>query len=86
VPTCKQAGVIGAMGGVIGSLQAMEAFKYILGVGNLLTGYLLTYNALTMEFRKVKLPTHTEDCAVCGTHPTITQLIDYEQAVCDLKH
>ena len=48
--------------------------------------YLLTYNALTMEFRKVKLPTHTEDCAVCGTHPTITQLIDYEQAVCDLKH
>ena len=86
VPTCKQAGVIGAMGGVIGSLQAMEAVKYILGVGNLLTGYLLTYNALTMEFRKVKLPTHTEDCAVCGTLPTITQLIDYEQAVCDLKH
>ena len=84
VPTCKQAGVIGAMGGVIGSLQAMEAVKYILGVGNLLTGYLLTYNALTMEFRKVKLPTHTEDCAVCGTHPTITQLIDYEQAVCTL--
>lgn len=46
VPTCKQAGVIGAMGGVIGSLQAMEAVKYILGVGDLLTGYLLTYDAL----------------------------------------
>jgi hypothetical protein len=39
-----------------------------------------------MEFRKIKLPTKTDDCAVCGTHPTITQLIDYEQAVCDLKH
>ena len=51
VPTCKQAGVIGAMGGVIGSLQAMEAIKYILGVGELLTGYLLTYDALKMEFR-----------------------------------
>ena len=86
VPTCKQAGVIGAMGGVIGSLQAMEAVKYILGVGNLLTGYLLTYNALTMEFRKTKLPTHTDDCAVCGTHPTIDHLIDYEQAVCEMKH
>ena len=50
VPTCKQAGVIGAMGGVIGSLQAMEAIKYLLGVGDLLTGRLLTYDALTMEF------------------------------------
>ena len=86
VPTCKQAGVIGAMGGVIGSLQAMEAVKYILGVGNLLTGYLLTYNALTMEFRKIKLPTNTKDCAVCGDHPTIDHLIDYEQAVCEMKH
>lgn len=83
VPTCKQAGVIGAMGGVIGSLQAMEAVKYILGVGQLLTGYLLTYDALKMEFRKVKLPTKTDDCEVCGTNPTITELIDYEQAECD---
>ena len=83
VPTCKQAGVIGAMGGVIGSLQAMEAVKYILGVGDLLTGYLLTYDALKMEFRKIKLPEHTEDCAVCGDHPTITELIDYEQTECE---
>ena len=83
VPTCKQAGVIGAMGGVIGSLQAMEAIKYILGVGDLLTGYLLTYDALKMEFRKIKLPSHTEDCAVCGEHPTITELIDYEQTECE---
>lgn len=54
------------MGGLIGSLQAMEAVKYILGVGNLLTGYLLTYDALKMDFRKVKLPTNTDDCPVCG--------------------
>lgn len=86
VPTCKQAGVIGAMGGVIGSLQAMEAVKYIIGKGNLLTGYLLTYDALTMEFRKVKLPANTSKCAVCGDHPTITELIDYEQAECDGVH
>lgn len=82
VPTCKQAGVIGAMGGVIGSLQAMEAIKYILGVGDLLTGYLLTFDAVTMEFRKVKLPSNTKNCAVCGENPTITELIDYEQAEC----
>lgn len=86
VPTCKQAGVIGAMGGVIGSLQAMEAVKYIIGQGQLLTGYLLTYDALTMEFRKVKLPTNTSNCAVCGDHPTITELIDYEQHECDGVH
>lgn len=83
VPTCKQAGVIGAMGGVIGSLQAMEAIKYLLGVGELLTGYLLTYDALTMEFRKIKLPKDTHNCAVCGDHPTILEPIDYEQEVCE---
>ena len=83
VPTCKQAGVVGAMGGVIGSLQAMEAIKFIVGKRQLLTGHLLTYDALTMEFRKIKLPHHTENCPICGTHPTITQLIDYEQAECD---
>lgn len=66
VQTCKQAGIIGAMGGVIGSLQAMEAVKYIIGQGELLTGYLLTFDALTMEFRKIKLPADTSECAVCG--------------------
>ena len=86
VPTCKQAGVIGAMGGVIGSLQAMEAVKYILGVGDLLTGYLLTFDAITMEFRKIRLPSNTKNCAVCGENPTITELIDYEQIECDGVH
>ena len=80
---CKQAGVIGAMGGVIGSLQAMEAIKYLIGVGELLTGYLLTYDALTMEFHKIKLPKDTHNCAVCGDHPTILEPIDYEQEVCE---
>ena len=84
VPTCKQAGVIGAMGGVIGSPQAMEAIKYIIGKGDLLTGKLLTYDALKMEFHTIKLP-KDDHCAVCGDEPTITELIDYEQAECDLK-
>lgn len=83
VPTCKQAGVVGAMGGVIGSLQAMEAVKYITGVGELLTGSLLTFDAIKMNFHKVKLPKADSNCAVCSQHPTITQLIDYEQAECE---
>ena len=85
MPTCKQAGVIGAMGGVIGSLQAMEAVKYITGTGELLAGYLLTYDALKMEFHKIKLPPRGKGCAVCSDTPTITKLIDYEQPACDLK-
>lgn len=85
VPTCKQAGVIGAMGGVIGSLQAMEAIKYIIGVGQNLVGRLLTYNALTNDFHSIKLPKPDGKCPVCGEHPTITKLIDYEQAECDLR-
>ena len=68
VPTCKQAGVIGAMGGVIGSLQAMEAIKYILGVGDLLTGHLLTYNKsdfdTILEYAKKNLP--EEACGLIG--------------------
>ncbi|MDR1540694.1 MAG: molybdopterin-synthase adenylyltransferase MoeB [Clostridiales bacterium] len=84
VPTCRQAGVIGAMGGVIGSLQAMEAVKFLLGKGSLLTGQLLTYDALKMEFRKIKLPKR-ESCPVCGANPTILAPIDYDQAVCEVK-
>lgn len=75
-PTCRQVGIIGAMAGVIGSLEATEAIKYIIGQGDLLTGYLLTYDALKMEFRKVKLPSNTDNCPVCGKNPTITRLID----------
>lgn len=81
VPTCKQAGVIGVMGGVIGTIQATEAIKYILGTGDLLNGYLLTYDALNMEFRKIKL-SHNGNCEICGENPVITELIDYQQVQC----
>lgn len=66
VLTCKEAGIIGVTAGVIGSLQAAEAVKYLLGIGTLLTGTLLTYDGLTMTFRKVGLPKHVEGCPVCG--------------------
>ncbi|MDS1030245.1 molybdopterin-synthase adenylyltransferase MoeB [Bacillota bacterium LX-D] len=84
VPTCKQAGVLGVMGGIIGTIQATEAIKYILGVGELLTGQLLFYDALDMDFRKIKLAIN-KNCQICGENPTIKELIDYEQAVCELK-
>ena len=85
VPTCKQAGVIGAMAGVIGCLQALEAVKYLTGAGELLTGRLMTFDGLKMDWHTVKLPPRGEGCAVCSDHPTITELIDYEQAACDFN-
>ena len=84
VPTCKEAGVIGAMAGVIGCLQAMEAVKYLTGAGELLTGSLLTYDALKMEFRKIRIAKDAHG-GVCSDTPEITELIDYEQAACELK-
>lgn len=81
-PSCSQAGVLGVLAGVIGSLQATEAIKYLLGMGDLLTGTLLTYNALTMDFRKVKL-NRNPGCRLCGENPQITELKDEEQIVCD---
>jgi molybdopterin/thiamine biosynthesis adenylyltransferase len=83
VPTCRQAGVIGAMAGVIGSLQAMEAVKLMTGAGELLLGSLLTYDALKMEFRKIKVG-RRPSCPVCGDNPSITALIDYQAPACDL--
>ncbi len=84
VPSCSQAGVLGALAGVIGSLQATEALKYLLDIGNLLTNTLLTYNALTSEFRKVRL-NRDQNCPLCGKAAEITELKDEEQPVCDLK-
>ena len=84
VPTCSQAGVLGAIAGMLGTIQAAEVLKYLTGVGDLLTNRLLTFNAKTMEFRTIKVK-HNHKCAVCGDQPTITELIDYEQATCEIK-
>lgn len=75
VPGGKEAGILGAIAGIIGTIQATEAIKYVLGIGELLNGHLLTYDALDMNFRKVKL-INNERCAVCGEKPTITQFTD----------
>jgi molybdopterin/thiamine biosynthesis adenylyltransferase len=83
VPTCSQAGVLGAIAGMLGTIQAAETLKYLTGVGELLTDKLLTFNAKTMDFRKINVH-HTDACPICGTHPTVTKLVDYEQATCDL--
>jgi molybdopterin/thiamine biosynthesis adenylyltransferase len=84
VPTCSQAGVLGAIAGMLGTIQATEVLKYLTGVGDLLTNRLLTFNAKTMEFRTIKVK-HNHKCQVCGDHPTIKELVDYEQAVCEIK-
>lgn len=85
IPSCKEAGVVGAMAGVIGSLQALEAVKFLTGAGELLTGKLLTFDALNNKFHTIVLPPRGEGCDVCSDHPKITELIDYEQPACSLK-
>ena len=77
VPSCAEAGVLGALTGIMGSIQATEAIKQILGIGEPLVGRLLLVDALTMDFRVVKLRRDPK-CPLCGDDPTITELIDYE--------
>ena len=84
VPNCRQAGVMGAMVGIIGCMQAVEAIKYIVGVGRLLTGKLLIVNALDMETETIELA-DAPDCPVCGKDPSITKPFDYEIKACELK-
>src|ERR1700680_3364694 len=78
VPSCAEGGVLGVLPGIVGSIQAMETIKLILGTGEPLVGRLLLYDALAMRFRELKLRRNPE-CPVCGDHPTITKLIDYHQ-------
>ena len=78
VPSCAEGGVLGILPGTIGLIQATEAVKLILGIGEPLIGRLLLYDALGMKFRELKLRKNPE-CPVCGEHPTITKLIDYHQ-------
>jgi adenylyltransferase/sulfurtransferase len=84
VPSCSEAGVLGALAGVIGVLQAVEAIKEILSIGNSLAGALLIFDALSMSFRKVKVRQDPE-CALCGDNATIKELSLYEQAPCELR-
>ncbi|MDP6685800.1 MAG: ThiF family adenylyltransferase, partial [Candidatus Omnitrophota bacterium] len=83
VPSCQEAGILGAVAGIIGTIQANEVLKYVLGIGDLLAGKLLVFNALDSSFRQVKAPKDPK-CPVCGENPTVTKLIDYEQ-FCSLK-
>jgi molybdopterin/thiamine biosynthesis adenylyltransferase/rhodanese-related sulfurtransferase len=78
VPSCAEGGVLGVLPGVIGTIQATEAIKLIMGIGEPLIGRFLIYDALRMKFRELKLK-KDPDCPVCGTNPTVTELIDYEQ-------
>jgi adenylyltransferase/sulfurtransferase len=78
VPSCAEGGVLGVLPGIIGALQANEVTKLILGVGEPLIGRLVLFDALRLKFRELKLRKNP-DCPVCGEHPTLTQLIDYEQ-------
>jgi adenylyltransferase/sulfurtransferase len=78
VPSCAEGGVLGVLPGVIGTIQATEAIKLLTGIGETLIGRLMLYDALAMRFRELKLR-RDPDCPVCGEHPTVTELIDYEQ-------
>jgi adenylyltransferase/sulfurtransferase len=81
VPSCQEAGVLGAITGVVGSLQATEVLKLILARGEPLSNVLLIYDALRTNFRKVRVPKNA-DCPVCGANPTITELADYDADYC----
>ena len=78
VPSCAEGGVLGILPGLLGMIQATEAIKLILGKGESLAGRLLLVDALNMKFRELKLRKNPE-CPVCGEHPTVTKLIDYQQ-------
>jgi sulfur-carrier protein adenylyltransferase/sulfurtransferase len=77
VPSCEQGGVLGVLPGIVGSLQAVEAIKLILGIGEPLVGRLLLVDALSMRMRELTLAKDPE-CPVCGAHPSVTRLIDYD--------
>lgn len=84
VPTCSQAGVLGAVAGMLGTIQAAEALKYVTGVGDLLVNRLLIFDALNMNFRTVAIK-RDPDCPVCGKDPSIKELFDEKPPVCDLR-
>jgi adenylyltransferase/sulfurtransferase len=84
VPSCQEAGVLGGVAGIIGTLQATEVFKYVLKAGNLLTDQILTHDSLLMKFRKIRVQKNPR-CPLCGDHPEITTLQESEQRVCQIQ-
>ncbi len=84
VPSCQEAGIIGVVAGIIGTIQATEALKLILGIGQPLTNRIMDFNAQTTKFREIQTK-RNPNCQLCGPDPTITKLIDYEQEACQLQ-
>ncbi len=84
VASCQEAGVIGVLAGIIGTIQATEALKLVLGIGRPLTDRLLDFDGRRTAFREIKIR-RNPNCPLCGEHPTITELIDHEQEACNIK-
>jgi adenylyltransferase/sulfurtransferase len=83
VPSCSEAGILGALAGAVGTIQAIEAVKELLGIGDSLAGRLMVFDALRMDWKKLKLR-KDPGCPLCGENPSITDLVTYEQA-CTLQ-
>jgi len=84
VPSCQEAGVIGSIAGVVGTLQATEAIKVLMGLGEPLAGRLLAFDAIKGRFREIRIK-KDKNCPVCGENPTITELVEYDLA-CELRN
>ncbi len=84
VASCQEAGVIGVLAGIIGTIQATEALKVVLGIGRPLTDRMLDFDARRTAFREIRTR-RNPNCALCGAHPTITELVDHEEATCAVK-
>lgn len=84
VASCQEAGVLGVLAGIIGTIQATEALKLILGIGHPLTDRMLDFDARRMVFREIEVKRNPH-CPLCGDHPTITELIDHEPEVCQVR-
>lgn len=85
VPSCSQAGVLGSIAGMLGTIQATEVLKFLVSKGELLTNRILTFNALTMDFRNVSVQRNS-NCPICGDNPSITGLQTYDLPVCDIQN
>ena len=84
VPSCQEAGIIGAVAGIIGTIQATEAIKIVLGIGQPLTNRILDFDAQKTTFREIKTKRNPK-CILCGENPEITKLFEHEQEVCQLR-